>query len=90
MSWTLLSLVPERSIVRDRVADLKVTVTGGALDPKYQVLDTVPTTPAGKPLIGGGFKSIYVKVTEKGRGRVKVEYKKGDAKHSHEYEIEGR
>jgi hypothetical protein len=70
-----------------RVKDLKVTVSGKALDPKSEVRHTVPMKD-GKPLIGGGFESIYVKAAEKGQGKVKVEYQKGDEKYTHEYEIE--
>jgi hypothetical protein len=70
-----------------RVKDVKVTVSGAALDKEAEVRHTVPMKD-GKPLIGGGFESIYVKAKEKGTAKVKVEYKKGDDTHTHEYEIE--
>jgi hypothetical protein len=70
-----------------RVKDVKATVSGKALDSKVEVRHTVPMKD-GKPLIGGGFESVYIKAAEKGKTTVKVEYMKGDEKVTREYEIE--
>jgi hypothetical protein len=72
---------------RYRVRDVRAVVTGDALDKKAAVRHTVPTRD-GKPVVGGGFESVYLKAREKGQATVQVEYPKGEDKHTHEYQIE--